>query len=133
MGAAQEVGMPLTGLEQRQAMIAQGTSLGIGRLLDVRLVGEEAGWTVFEAKPLEAVFNAIGSVHGGDARDLLDSAYGVAAQPMLDAEQTYITGELRTARRLGRARLTDADGRLVASATSSSLVISPELPPTRER
>ena len=86
-------------------------------------------------------------VHGGYAATLLDSAYGCAVHSQLGATQTYTTLELKVAFHkplssetgpvraegtilsLGRrvafaaAKLTDASGRLYASATSTLLVI----------
>jgi len=102
---------------------------------------------VFEAVPGAHVYNPIGTVHGGYAATLLDSACGCAVHSKLSATQAYTTLELKVAyhramtkdtglvRAEGRvisigrraafaeATLKDADGRLYASATSTLLVI----------
>src|ERR1051325_9273744 len=91
-------------------------------------------------------YNPIGSVHGGYAAILLDSAMGLAVHSMLPAGSGYTTlefkirfirgmsketGPVRTeAKRLnvGRraataeARITDSSGRLLAHATTTCLV-----------
>ena len=91
-------------------------------------------------------YNPIGSVHGGYAAILLDSAMGLAVHSMLAAGSGYTTlefkvsfirgmtkdtGIIRTEGRIlnvGRraataeARITDAKGRLLAHATTTCLV-----------
>src|SRR5712672_2783164 len=91
-------------------------------------------------------YNPIGSVHGGYAATLLDSAMGLAVHTMLPAGNGYTTlefkisfikgmtkdtGPVRTEGRtlnVGRrtataeARITDAKGRLLAHATTTCLV-----------
>ena len=105
---------------------------------------------MFRATPGPHAYNPIGVVHGGYAATLLDSACGVAVHSMLEAGQGYTTLELKVAyhraitndtgpveaigkvltfgRRVAfaEAQLTDANGRLLASATSTLLVF--ELP-----
>jgi uncharacterized protein (TIGR00369 family) len=101
---------------------------------------------VFEGEPGRSVYNPIGSVHGGYAATLLDSACGCAVHSRLSADQGYTTLELKVSyhrplsdqsglvRAEGRvlsigrraafaeAKLIDAQGRLCASATSTLLV-----------
>lgn len=139
----------LDGLAQLQAMIDGSAPAPIGRTLDFDLVELEAGRVVFEGRPTQAVYNPIGTVHGGYAATLLDSACGCAVHSSLAAGETYTTLELKVAFHraltdasgpvrcegkvvtLGRrvafaeASLTDALGRLCASATSTLLVIQP--------
>jgi len=91
-------------------------------------------------------YNPIGSVHGGYAATLLDSAMGLAVHSALPAASGYTTlefkisfirgmtentGPVRTEGRIlnvGRraataeARITDAKGRLLAHATTTCLV-----------
>jgi uncharacterized protein (TIGR00369 family) len=122
---------------------------GIGRSLDFTLVEITEGRAVFERIPGLHAYNPIGSVHGGYAATLLDSACACAVHSKLAAGQAYTTLELKIAyhraitadtgrvraegtllsfgRRaaFAEARLTDASGRLYASATSTLLVISP--------
>jgi uncharacterized protein (TIGR00369 family) len=108
-------------------------------------IGE--GRAVFEGAPGPDVYNPLGVVHGGYMATLLDSACGVSVQSRLGPGQSHTTLELKVAfhkaitadtglvradgqvismgRRAGfaEARLTGADGRLYASASSSLLII----------
>ena len=139
----------LSGLEQRQSLMQAGRASGIGRTLGFTLADIREGFAVFEGTPDEGVYNPIGTVHGGYAATLLDSACGCAVHSMLAPGQGYTTLELKVAyhkamtsktgkvRAEGRvmsfgrraafaeAKLIDAEGRLYASATSSLLVITP--------
>ena len=137
----------LSGLEQLQALMASGKRPGIGDSLDFALTEVDTGRAVFEAVPGRHAYNPIGMVHGGYAATLLDSACGCAVHSQLRAGQAYTTLELKVAyhkaitdqtgllRAEGRvltmgrraafaeAKLTDASGRLYASATSTLLVM----------
>jgi uncharacterized protein (TIGR00369 family) len=139
----------LTGLQQLQALLDQGRQPPIGATMGFTLARIEEGLAVFEGAPGEHVYNPIGTVHGGYAAAILDSACGCATHSRLAAGQAYTTLELKVAyhraitvetgrvRAEGRllsfgrraafaeAKLTDASGRLLASATSSLLVITP--------
>ena len=137
----------MTGLEQLQAAFAAGgDKRGIGKTLGFKLIAMEAGKVEFGGTPDEDVFNPIGTVHGGYAATLLDSALACAVHSALKAGQAYTTLELKvsyhkamtattgpitatgTVKSLGRraafaeGQLTDAEGRLYASATSTLLV-----------
>ncbi len=136
----------LTGLEQLQEMIARGGQAAIGRTLQFALVDAGEGWAVFEGAPGLHAYNPIGTVHGGYAAALLDSACGCATHSRLRRGQGYTTLELKVAyhkamtdqtgpvRAEGRvisiggraafaeATLKGADGKLYASATSTLLV-----------
>ena len=107
---------------------------------------------MFEGSPDRRVYNPIGSVHGGYAATLLDSACGCAVHAALGPTQGYTTLELKVAyhralndasgpvRAEGRilsigrrvafaeATLKDAHGRLCASATSTLLVFDVQAP-----
>lgn len=148
MDLAAEVGAHLTGLEQLRAMIAGGRRPGIAESLGFQLVEVDEGRAVFEGTPGLHVYNPINTVHGGYAATLLDSACGCAVHSKLGPGQAYTTLELKVAyhkamtektgvvraegkvvsfgRRaaFAEARLTDASGRLYASATSTLLVIA---------
>ena len=137
-----------SGLEQMRAMMAMGRTGGIGSTMGFQLVDVEEGMVVFESTPGEHVYNPIGTVHGGYAATLLDSACGCATHSKLAPGQGYTTLELKVAyhkaitqgvgrlRATGRvlsfgrraafaeATLTDDAGKLYASATSTLLVIS---------
>ena len=106
----------------------------------------EPGVVVIHSTPSFRHYNPIGSVHGGYAATLLDSAMGLAVHTMLPAGTGYTTlefkisfikgmtedtGPVRTEGRtlsVGRrtataeARITDAEGRLLAHATTTCLV-----------
>jgi uncharacterized protein (TIGR00369 family) len=142
-----EAGTGLSGLDQLRALLASGRRPGIAVALDFDLAIVEDGRAVFTGTPGEHAYNPIGSVHGGYAATLLDSACGCAVHTRLGAAQTYTTLELKIAYHkalhatigpiqaegrvvsLGRrvafaeARITDTEGRLYASATSTLLII----------
>ena len=146
MSLVDEVAPGLTGVEQLRALIRAGRMPGIGRSLGFTLVEVEEGRAVFEGDPGPHVYNPIGTVHGGYAATLLDSACGCAVHSRLRADQGYTTLELKIAyhkamtdrtgpvraegrvvslgRRTGfaEATLKDAGGVLYASATSTLLV-----------
>lgn len=137
----------LTGLQQLRNWIETGRQPPICDTLKFALVEVDEGRAVFEGVPGHHAYNPIGSVHGGYAATLLDSACGCAVHTRLSAIQAYTTLELKVAyhralkadtglvraegtvitfgRRaaFAEARLTDASGRLYASATSSLLVM----------
>ena len=149
MSLAQETAPEGSGLEQLRAMLSSGRGPGIARTMGFTLVEVEEGRAVFEGSPSEAVYNPIGTVHGGYAATLLDSACGIAVHSRCAPGQGYTTLELKVAyhkamtartgavraegkvvtfgRRaaFAEARLTDAAGVLYASATSSLLVMTP--------
>ena len=138
----------LSGLEQLRAIFLgpDAPGAGIGHTLGFQCLEIEEGRVVFGATPDDRVYNPIGTVHGGFAATLLDSATGCAVHSRLKAGQGYTTLELKvayhrpmtrstgpiraegTVTQLGRraafaeARITDAEGRLYASATSTLLV-----------
>jgi len=146
MSLVDEVGEGLDGLSQLRALMASGRKPGIAASLNFDLVEVESGRAVFAGTPGEFAYNPIGTVHGGYAATLLDSACGCAVHSRLAANQAYTTldltvsyhravtkdtGPLRAeglVRSIGRraafaeASLTDAEGRLYASARSALLV-----------
>jgi uncharacterized protein (TIGR00369 family) len=147
MSLADEVAAGQSGIEQLRALMASGRRPGIGIALDFNLVEVGDGSAVFAGTPGQHAYNPLGIVHGGYAATLLDSACGCAVHTRLKAGQSYSTLELKIAYHkaitdgtgplraeghvvtLGRrvafaeARLSDASGRLHASATSTLLVI----------
>jgi uncharacterized protein (TIGR00369 family) len=106
----------------------------------------EPGVVVMHSIPGFRHYNPIGSVHGGYAATLLDSAMGLAVHSALPAGTGYTTLEFKVSfikgmtedtgvvRTEGRtlnvghraataeARITDAKGRLLAHATTTCLV-----------
>jgi uncharacterized protein (TIGR00369 family) len=147
MSALQLADPPLSGLDQLRAWLAGGRQPPMGDTLGIKLVEVEEGHAVFEGTPGLHVYNPIGTVHGGYAATLLDSACGCAVHSRLNANQAFTTLELKVAyhkamnagtgpvRAEGRvitmgrrtafaeAKLTDAAGRLYATATSTLLVM----------
>lgn len=137
------------GLEQARAMLAAGGRPPIGETLDFTLVEVDAGRAVFAGDPGANTYNPMGTVHGGYAATLLDSACGFATLSRLAPGQSFTTLELKVAyhramtadtgpvraeavitsfgRRIAyaEAKLTDASGRLLASATSTLMVLNP--------
>jgi uncharacterized protein (TIGR00369 family) len=119
----------------------------IAETFGMRLVEVEAGHVVWEAEPGEYLYNPIGTVHGGFAVTLLDSAMGTAFVSVAEAGTRWTTLELKASftraitaetgvvRSIGtilnrgrrvvttEARLEDSDGGLLAHATSTILVL----------
>ena len=146
MNVFEELDRGMNGLEQLRALIKAGRRPPIGEALDFTLVEIEAGRAVFAGTPNTKVYNPMGGVHGGYAATLLDSACGCAVHSRLDATQAYTTLELKIAYHKGmtdktglvraegtvlsfgrrvafaEAKLTDAAGKLYASATSTLLI-----------
>ena len=136
----------LSGLEQLQALFASGKRPPFSDALQFDLVELEKGRAVFRGVPGKHVYNPIGSVHGGYAATLLDSACGCAVHSQLTSTQAYTTLELKVAYHRGmsadtgpvtaegrvlsmgrrvafaEAKLVDQQGRLLGSATSTLLV-----------
>ncbi|CAN5856024.1 hypothetical protein BH11PSE1_BH11PSE1_16510 [soil metagenome] len=138
----------LSGLEQLRAIFIDKTKgpVGMGVTMGFDHFEAEEGRVVFGATPHEGVYNPIGTVHGGFAATLLDSCLGCAVHSQLKAGQGYTTLELKVAYHramtkdtgpvraegmvinMGRraafaeGKLTDLNGRLYATATSTLLV-----------
>lgn len=136
------------GLQQVRALIEHDLQPAIGRTLGFSLVEVDRGRAVFEGTPDERHYNPMGGVHGGYAATLLDSACGIAVHSMLQPDQGFTTLELKVSylrgmndttgpvRAEGRvlnmgrrvafaeADIRDADGRLMATATSTLLVLA---------
>jgi uncharacterized protein (TIGR00369 family) len=111
----------------------------------------DEGRTVFSIVPRPEHENPMGTMHGGVLATLVDSAMGCAVLSMLRPGTSFTTLELKTnyvravTTRTGRlraeglvvhlggrvatteARVTDDDGRLYAHATSTCLLITPEV------
>lgn len=136
-----------SGLEQLRAVFNGNAEYrGIAKTMGFHAAELDEGFVVFEGNPTRDVYNPIGTVHGGYAATLLDSAMGCAVHSRLKAGQGYTTLELKVAyhraltdqsglvraegkvislgRRAGFAegRLLDAQGRLCATATTTCLV-----------
>ncbi|MHB1537960.1 MAG: PaaI family thioesterase [Solirubrobacteraceae bacterium] len=138
----------MSGLEILQTFLLGGEIAyeGISKTLGFTMTSVEAGRAVFAGTPGVAVYNPLGTVHGGYAATLLDSAMGCAVHSALKPGQSYTTLEFKVAyhkamsadtgrveatgmivsigRRVAFAesKLTDASGRVLASATSTLLI-----------
>jgi uncharacterized protein (TIGR00369 family) len=152
MSLVEELGSGLDGLAQLRALMASGRKPGILHSLDFEFAEVDVGRAVFVGTPGDHAYNPIGSVHGGYAATLLDSACGCAVHSQLNSLQAYTTLDLTVSyhrpitresgrvraegrvRSIGRraafaeATLTDAEGRLCASASSTLLVFERTAP-----
>ncbi|MBM3556012.1 MAG: PaaI family thioesterase [Alphaproteobacteria bacterium] len=137
-------------LNQNMDQVERAFRAPIGRTLDFRPVKFEHGVAVFEGFPAEFHYNPIGTVHGGFAATLLDSALGCAVHTTLKPGMAYTTVELKvnyvralTAKtgpvtcegrvvhvggRIGtaEARLVDRAGKLYAHGTTTCLIFPME-------
>lgn len=139
--------LTMSGLDYLRAMKA-GTipAPPIASHINLEVVEVEPGRVVMAATPDESHYNPIGSVHGGFVATLLDSVCGCAVQTTLPAGTAYTSLDLsvsflrgltaETGRVVATGRVTkpgsraafveadirDADGRLLATATSTCLV-----------
>lgn len=145
-GTAQ-VGLQLSGLEYLQAM-ADGRlpAPPIARMFGMEPVRAESGLVEFRCTADDSTYNPLGIVHGGLACTLLDTAAGCAVHTTLPAGVGYTSIEIKVSYQrmihaghelaiVGRvtkpgrrvafaeAEITDDQGKLVASATSSLLIM----------
>jgi uncharacterized protein (TIGR00369 family) len=136
-----------TGLEYLKRIIAGAIpGVPIGDTLGFRIVEVEHGRIVLTGKPDQRSYNLIGSVHGGWAASILDSAMALSTLSSLDEKTgfttldikinylrpiTMETGEVRAEGRvihggrrvaLSEAKLTDREGKLLAHGTGTCLV-----------
>ena len=139
----------MTGLELMRGVV-EGRLPGapIAALMNMRGVAADPGTVTFEGTPGPEHYNPLGTVHGGYAATLLDSAMGCAVHTMLpagtgftsiDINITFVRaitaatgpvtarGEVINAgRRVATVRgtLTDAAGKVLAHGTSSCLIMA---------
>ena len=145
----------LSGLESLRGML-DGTRPRppVGSLIGIRLAGLEPGRVRMALTPAEYHYNPLGTVHGGVIATLLDTVVACAVMSTLPAGRSCLTLEIKvnylraiteavgevvgeglavhTGRQVGVAdgRVTDANGRLYATASTTLLVF--DLPPARE-
>lgn len=143
-------GRTMSGLEYLQAIVAgQLPPPPIAVLMEIRLIEIEEGRAVFAVEPAEYHYNPNGTVHGGLASTLFDSALGCAIHSTLPAGTGYTTIELHVnflrpltrdsglvrceaevihvGRRLGtaQARLIDGNGKIYGHATTTCMIFRP--------
>jgi uncharacterized protein (TIGR00369 family) len=132
--------------------IASGAhpSPSMAETLGMELVEVDDGRVVFEASPTDRLLNPAGTVHGGFAATMLDSAMACAVHSTLPAGDAYTTvdlavklleairpdsGRLRCEGRIvhvgGRVgtaegRLTGVDGTVYATGTTTCLILRAE-------
>lgn len=141
-------GRELSGMDYVRAIFAgELPPPPIATLMGFRGVEAEPGRAVFEILPGDEHYNPIGSVHGGVALTLLDSAMGCAVHTLLEAGVGYATLEvkanfvrpitsdtglvrcegtvLHAGSRVATAegRVVDAAGTLLAHGTTTCLII----------
>jgi uncharacterized protein (TIGR00369 family) len=137
-----------TGLDYLQRMISGDVpGVPIGDTLGFRVAEVENGRIVLRGKPDKRSYNIVGTVHGGWAASILDSAMALSALSTLDEKTAFTTldirinylrpitaemGELRAEGRViqgGRkvayceAKLVDSAGKLLAHGTGSCLIL----------
>ena len=137
-----------TGLEYLQRIVrGEVPGVPIGDTLGFRLVDVEHSHVVLVGRPDQRSYNLIGTVHGGWAAAILDSALALATLSTLEADQGFTTvdirinylrplsvetGEVRAEGRVlqaGRrlayceAKLTDRAGKLLCHGTGSCLIL----------
>ena len=144
---AMAAGRAMSGLDYLTAM-AEGRlpAAPFAAHLGMRAVSVSEGNAHFAATPDESLYNPIGMVHGGVAAAMLDSAVGCAVHTTLPAGVGYTSVELKVsfvraitatsgeihARgwlvkggsriAFGEGDLRDADGTLLATASSTLLI-----------
>lgn len=83
----------LSGLEALRLALS-GSAPPIMALMNIRLTEVDEGRAVFEGEPDEYHYNPIGTVHGGFALTIFDSALGCAVHSALPAGVRYTTTDV---------------------------------------
>ncbi|HET9579922.1 MAG TPA: PaaI family thioesterase [Usitatibacter sp.] len=131
----------------RRILAGEIEGVPIGQTLGFRLSEADKGRVVLVGRPDRRSYNLIGSVHGGWAAAILDTALALSVLSTLEADQgfttvdirinylrplTVETGEVRAEGRVlqgGRrlayseAKLVDANGKLICHGTGSCLIL----------
>ena len=137
----------LSGLEQLSALVEGGKAIApIAAHFNMVGISFAEGDVVLEATPDASHYNPIGTVHGGFAATLLDSACGTAVHTTLRPGEAYTSLEIKvnflrsitektgpvrvhgwvtkTGSRaaFAEAEIRDGDGKLLATASSTCAV-----------
>ncbi len=84
------------GLEYLQRIVAgESADVPIGELLGFRLVEVERGRAVLAGTPDRRAYNLIGTVHGGWAASILDTAIALSTLSTLEPDQAFTTVDIR--------------------------------------
>ncbi len=134
----------------RMERIANGQEPGppVGKTIGFRLAAVKPGEAIFEMETSEAHYNPMGTLHGGVLCDIADGAMGVAYASLLEEGESFTTLELKinflrpvwktrlravgTVVKRGRTvgmtqcDITDAEGNLVARASSTCMTLRGE-------
>jgi uncharacterized protein (TIGR00369 family) len=146
--ASLEIVRTSAGIEALRALVeGRAAPPPIAVLMNIRLVEVAEGHAVFEGEPGEEHYNPIGSVHGGFALTIMDSALGCSIHTMLPAGVGYTTSDVQvrfirgmtkdtgtvrcegTALHVGRstavaeAKLYDRERRLLAVGTTTCAIL----------
>ncbi len=138
----------LPGLQRLQNLMNEAGAAPLGVLLGFRLTEVGEGFATFQGTPEPSHYNPQGTVHGGWAASVLDSALGCAVETRLGPGQSYGTIELKVnyvrpmtgatglttcrgevihfGRRMAtsEARLVDQAGKLYAHGTCTCMIYS---------
>ena len=145
-----ETAAAMSGLEMFNAMVdGRLPQPPISQAMSYRLVEVGEGRAVFEGEPGPQLYNPMGTVHGGWALTLIDSATACAGHTLLPAGQgctsietktnfsrpiTADTGPVRAEGRVvaqgkqiisAEATLRSRDGRVLAHGTATMMVLHP--------
>jgi uncharacterized protein (TIGR00369 family) len=127
-------------------LVQQGElDVPVGTLVGFRLASIQAGEAVIELETGERHYNPMGTVHGGILCDIADAAMGMAYGSQLARDESFTTLELKinflkpvwknrlratgrvvkSGRSIGLVEcdITDQDGRLVARASSTCMIL----------
>ena len=146
----QQIAQDLSGLEFLQKMMAGEIARPpMGLLMNFTLTELSEGRAVFVCEPDEYHYNPLGTVHGGLAATLLDSAMGCAVHSTLPAGVGYTTLEIKVnyvrpmSAKIGSVRceaniihiggrmataegkIVDARGKLYAHGTTTCMIFRP--------
>lgn len=141
----------LTGLEQLERIVdGRFPAPPMAAHLDFQLVEVKTGSVRFQGTPHPEFYNPLGTIHGGWAATILDSALACSVHSTLQPGEAYTTLEIKVnlvrpifdttglmssdgtiiyrGRRTAtaEARLTDQDGRLYAHGTTTCLIFPME-------
>jgi len=85
----------LSGVDALRLALSSMSPPPIAALMNIRLTEVEQGRVVFEGEPGEYHYNPIGTVHGGFALTIFDSALGCAVHSALPAGVRYTTTDVQ--------------------------------------